>query len=70
MKHFKSKTELIVMIACVIATIAIVALQVRIKTADFVPTISIIALTCFMALVVVYLIYIDKSKKEKTWIET
>lgn len=65
MKHFKSKTELIVMIACVIATIAIVALQVRIKTADFVPTISIIALTYFVALVVAYLIYIDKSKKKR-----
>lgn len=65
MKHFKSKTELIVMIACVIATIAIVALQVRIKTADFVPTISIISLTCFMAGVVAYLIYTDKSKKKR-----
>lgn len=63
MKHYKSKSELITLIVCVIALIGVVVAKVRMETADFVPTISIIATAGVMAGIVALLVYADIENK-------
>lgn len=63
MKHYKSKSELTTLIACVIALIGVVVAKVRMETADFVPTISIIATAGVMTGIVALLVYADIENK-------
>ena len=63
MKYFKSKSELTTLVACVITLIGIVVAKVRMETADFVPTISIIATAVVMAGIVALLVYADIENK-------
>lgn len=65
MKHFKSKSEMIILIVCVITLIGVVVAKVRMETADFVPTISIIATTGVIAGIVALLVYADMESKKK-----
>lgn len=65
MKHFKSKSELTTLVACVIVLIGVVVARVRIETADFVPTISIISTAGVMAGIVALLVYADMENKKK-----
>lgn len=65
MKHFKSKSELTTLVICVITLIGIVVAKVRMETADFVPTISIIATAGVMAGIVALLVYADIENKKK-----
>lgn len=65
MKHFKSKSELTNLVACVIVLIGVVVAKVRMETADFVPTISIIATAGVMAGIVALLVYADMENKKK-----
>lgn len=65
MKHYKSKSELITIIMCVIALIGVVVAKVRMETADFVPTISIIATAGVMAGIVALLVYADIEAKRR-----
>lgn len=65
MKHFKSKSEMIILIVCVITLIGVVVAKVRMETADFVPTISIIATAVVMAGIVALLVYADMENKKK-----
>lgn len=63
MKHFKSKAELTTIVICVITLIGVVVAKVRMETADFVPTISIIATAGVMAGIVALLVYADIENK-------
>ena len=63
MKHFKSKAELTTLVICVITLIGVVVAKVRMETADFVPTISIIATAGVMAGIVALLVYADIENK-------
>lgn len=65
MKHFKSKSEMIILIVCVITLIGVVVAKVRMETADFVPTISIIATAGVIAGIVALLVYADMESKKK-----
>lgn len=65
MNHYKSKSELTTLIACVIALICVVVAKVRMETADFVPTISIIATAGVVAGIVALLVYADMESKKK-----
>ena len=65
MKYFKSKSELTTLIACAIALIGVVVARVRMETADFVPTISIIATAGVIAGIVALLVYADMESKKK-----
>lgn len=65
MKHFKSKSELTTLVICVITLIGVVVAKVRMETADFVPTISIIATAGVMAGIVALLVYADMESKKK-----
>lgn len=63
MNHYKSKSELTTLVICVIALIGVVVAKVRMETADFVPTISIIATAGVMAGIVALLVYADIENK-------
>lgn len=63
MKHYKSKSELTTLVICVITLIGVVVAKVRMETADFVPTISIIATAGVMAGIVALLVYADIENK-------
>lgn len=65
MKHYKSKSEFTTLIVCVIALIDVVVAKVRMETADFVQTISIIATAGVMACIVALLVYADMENKKK-----
>lgn len=65
MRHYKSKSELTTLVACVITLIGIVATRVRMETADFVPTISIISTAGVMTGIVALLVYADLENKRK-----
>jgi len=65
MNHYKSKSESTTLIACVIALIGVVVAKVRMETADFVPTISIIATAGVVAGIVALLVYADMENKKK-----
>lgn len=65
MKHFKSKSELTTLVICVITLIGVVVAKVRMETADFVPTISIIATAGVMAGIVALIVYADIENKKK-----
>ena len=51
------------LVICVIALIGVVVAKVRMETADFVPTISIIATAGVMAGIVALLVYADIENK-------
>ena len=63
MKHYKSKSELTTLIVFAIAIICVVVAKVRMETADFVPTISIITTAGVMAGIVALLVYADIENK-------
>ncbi len=65
MKHYKSKSELTTLVICVITLIGVVVAKVRMETADFVPTISIIATAVVMTGIVALLVYADMESKKK-----
>lgn len=65
MNHYKSKSESTTLIACVITLIGVVVAKVRMETADFVPTISIVSTTGVMTGIVALLVYADMENKRK-----
>lgn len=65
MKHFKSKSELTTLVICVITLIGVVVAKVRMETADFVPTISIIDTAGAVAGIVALLVCADMENKRK-----